>query len=162
MDIGDEDNAAQVVSAKKKQPQLNLDEALNMAEMQMDTDPDLRKHMEAIQRHIDQLKVGDLLKRVDSLVALNEVISATGQNNESQDEGFRLYSITTAKKQRLLACSCTGHVGEPGLALRELKQTGYWTTQACAYCASPDAPLLVLFSDPDAPDAWCPFPLDRI
>lgn len=58
-----------------------------MAEMQMDTDPDLRKHMEAIQRHIDQLKVGDLLKRVDSLVALNEVISATGQNNESQDEG---------------------------------------------------------------------------
>ena len=48
----------------------------------METDPELRQHMEEIQRHIDQLKVGDLLKRVDSLVALNEVISATSNQNE--------------------------------------------------------------------------------
>ena len=52
----------------------------------METDPELRQHMEAIQRHIDQLKVGDLLKRVDSLVALNEVISATSNQNDGQDE----------------------------------------------------------------------------
>lgn len=84
-DIGAEDNAAQEMPSRK--PFVNLDDALNAAEMQMDTDPELRKHMEAIQRHIDQLKVGDLLKRVDSLVALSEVISATGQNPEGGDEG---------------------------------------------------------------------------
>lgn len=65
---------------------MDLDAALIKAEQQMDTDPELREQMEAIQRHIDQLKVGDLLKRVDSLVALNEVISATGNNNEGADE----------------------------------------------------------------------------
>lgn len=52
----------------------------------METDPELRQAMEKIQKHIDQLKVGDLLKRVDSLVALNEVISATSNNNEPQEE----------------------------------------------------------------------------
>ena len=65
---------------------VNLDDALTQAELQMETDPELRQHMEAIQRHIDQLKVGDLLKRVDSLVALNEVISATSNQNDGQDE----------------------------------------------------------------------------
>lgn len=49
-DVADEDNVAVVVSEKKpkQQPTYNLEEALNMAEMQMDTDPELRKHMEAI------------------------------------------------------------------------------------------------------------------
>ena len=65
---------------------VDLDEALAQAEIQMETDPELRQHMEAIQRHIDQLKVGDLLKRVDSLVALNEVISATSNQNDNQDD----------------------------------------------------------------------------
>lgn len=49
-------------------------------------DPELRRHMETIQRHIDQLKVGDLLKRVDSLVALNEVISNTGVQNDGGEK----------------------------------------------------------------------------
>ena len=63
----------------------SLDSVLQAAEMQLDMDPELRKHMEFIQNHIDQLKVGDLLKRVDSLVALNEIISATGNDNKDKD-----------------------------------------------------------------------------
>ena len=74
-----------------------------MAEMQMETDPELRKHMDAIQKHIDQLKVGDLLKRVDSLVALNEVISATGQNN---DGGGGDENSATKVQQRALIRLC--------------------------------------------------------
>ena len=81
------DEAAVVVSGKQdSRPVVDLDQALNLAEMQMETDPELREHMDGIQKHIDQLKVGDLLKRVDSLVALNEVISATSNSNDDQNE----------------------------------------------------------------------------
>ena len=84
-DAAPEDNEAQVVT--KNEPARNLDDMLQEAEGLIDIDPELRKQMEVIQKHIDQLKVGDLLKRVDSLVALNEVISATGQSNGDEKEG---------------------------------------------------------------------------
>jgi hypothetical protein len=58
----------------------DLDELLNNAEDQLETDPVLKKQTEFIMHHISQLKIGDLLKRVDSLVALNELISAAGGN----------------------------------------------------------------------------------
>jgi len=47
-------------------------------------DPALREQKRFILNHIEQLKVGDLLKRVDSLVALNELISAGGGQSEDQ------------------------------------------------------------------------------
>ena len=50
------------------------------------SDPELRKQENFILNHIRQLRIGDLLKRVDSLVALNDVISASsgqGQNEET-------------------------------------------------------------------------------
>lgn len=40
--------------------------------------------MQFILNHINQLKNGDLLKRVDSLVALNEVISGLGNQNQAE------------------------------------------------------------------------------
>jgi hypothetical protein len=40
--------------------------------------------MQFILGHISQLKNGDLLKRVDSLVALNEVISGLGNQNQAE------------------------------------------------------------------------------
>jgi len=64
-----------------------MEDAMNEAELKLEieTDPELRRHMESIRSHIDQLKVGDLLKRVDSLVALNEVISATGTQADNEE-----------------------------------------------------------------------------
>jgi len=64
---------------------------LNDAELKLEieTDPELRRHMESIRSHIDQLKVGDLLKRVDSLVALNEVISATGTQPDTEENSVQ-------------------------------------------------------------------------
>ena len=53
-------------------------EMLKNAEDSLDIDPALKEQQMAILNHIDQLKIGDLLKRVDSLVALNELISAAG------------------------------------------------------------------------------------
>lgn len=50
-----------------------------MAEDNLDHDPEFTKARNFILNHIKQLKIGDLLKRVDSLVALNEMISANGQ-----------------------------------------------------------------------------------
>lgn len=50
---------------------------------QMDMDPALKQERQKILEHIQQLVEGDLLKRVDSLVALNEIISnAGGQSND--------------------------------------------------------------------------------
>jgi len=39
-------------------------------------DPEVTKQQDEITKHIHQLKYGDLSKRVDSLVALNEMISS--------------------------------------------------------------------------------------
>ena len=61
-------------------------ERLRNAEFSV-ADPALRKQEEFIQNHLKQLRIGDLLKRVDSLVALNEVISVScgqGPNDEQQ------------------------------------------------------------------------------
>lgn len=51
---------------------------LKRAQNNLDIDPALRQEQENILNQIQQLVVGDLLKRVDSLVALNEIISAAG------------------------------------------------------------------------------------
>ena len=51
---------------------------LRNAEDNLDMDPEEREFRKVILEHIRLLKVGDLLKRVDSLVALNELISAFG------------------------------------------------------------------------------------
>jgi hypothetical protein len=65
----------------------DLDDVLDGAEKNLDVDPELREQIDFILDHIRQLKVGDLLKRVDSLVALNELISATsGQAQELSKE----------------------------------------------------------------------------
>jgi hypothetical protein len=45
-------------------------------------DPELDKQQEEITKHIHQLKYGDLSKRVDSLVALNDMISDKEMNNK--------------------------------------------------------------------------------
>jgi len=58
-----------------------LDEQYSKLDHILETDPVLKKQTEFIMQHISQLKIGDLLKRVDSLVALNELISAAGSNN---------------------------------------------------------------------------------
>ena len=54
-----------------------LQQHLMNAERNLDSDPALRDQQNFILSHIKQLREGDLLKRVDSLVLLNEVISAT-------------------------------------------------------------------------------------
>jgi len=59
-----------------------LNGLLDIAEDNLDHDPEFTKARNFILNHIKQLKIGDLLKRVDSLVALNEMISANGQQQE--------------------------------------------------------------------------------
>ena len=61
-----------------------LDNAMDQAEDNLDHDPEFTKARNFILNHIKQLKIGDLLKRVDSLVALNEMISANGQQQEQE------------------------------------------------------------------------------
>jgi hypothetical protein len=61
-----------------------LDMAMATAEDNLDHDPEFTKARNFILNHIKQLKIGDLLKRVDSLVALNEMISANGQQQEQE------------------------------------------------------------------------------
>jgi hypothetical protein len=57
---------------------------LREAENNLDADPALRDQKVFILDHIQQLREGDLLKRVDSLVALNEVISATSSTGQAE------------------------------------------------------------------------------
>jgi hypothetical protein len=62
---------------------------LREAENNLDADPALRDQKRFILNHIQQLRDGDLLKRVDSLVALNEVISAgSGTSPQAQSQDF--------------------------------------------------------------------------
>ena len=63
----------------------NLDDLLENAEkmQELETDPQLKKQIDFIMHHIGLLKVGDLLKRVDSLVALNELISGAGSSTDT-------------------------------------------------------------------------------
>ena len=61
-----------------------MNRLLDMAEDNLDHDPEFTKARNFILNHIKQLKIGDLLKRVDSLVALNEMISANGQQQEQE------------------------------------------------------------------------------
>jgi hypothetical protein len=51
--------------------------------------------------HINQLKNGDLLKRVDSLVALNEVISGLGNQNQSEPQNN---SEAVLQQKALIKC----------------------------------------------------------
>lgn len=52
------------------------DEDLRILTMEDEhTDPELDIQREEITKHIHQLKYGDLSKRVDSLVSLNEMVS---------------------------------------------------------------------------------------
>lgn len=55
-----------------------IQQKIKDAEQSLHADPALREQIQFILSHIQQLREGDLLKRVDSLVLLNEVISATG------------------------------------------------------------------------------------
>lgn len=73
---------------------------LKKAEMNLDIDPALRQEQKNILNHIQQLVEGDLLKRVDSLVALNELISNSGSNNS---EGA-MESEQTLQQQALIRC----------------------------------------------------------
>lgn len=50
----------------------DLREQLN--EIQTVIDPKIKEQVDFIMKHIQSLKYGDLTKRVDSLVALNDVI----------------------------------------------------------------------------------------
>lgn len=58
-------------------------EMLRKAE-EMDLDPAVKEQQQNILKHIRRLKVGDLLERVDSLVALNEIISTTSSSNTAE------------------------------------------------------------------------------
>ena len=100
-DPSDEDEQAQVVSNNRQrdkspiQPQSvpndndvpmtdnrNLDDVLNEAENRT-LDPELRRAMDFISKTIDQLKNGDLLRRVDALVEINDAISAMSSKSSS-------------------------------------------------------------------------------
>ena len=74
--IGSEINAEVVNQGKKmsKQDDEAALEALKQAEFVF-IDPAIRAEMEKVKSHLQLLRTGDLLKRVDSLVQLNEVIS---------------------------------------------------------------------------------------
>ena len=58
---------------------VNLDEVLNQAEDRLIIDPELAKNRQIILDHIEALKVGDMMKRINCLIALNDIISATGE-----------------------------------------------------------------------------------
>lgn len=58
-------------------------EMLRKAE-EVDLDPAVKEQQQNILKHIRRLKIGDLLERVDSLVALNEIISTTSSSNNSE------------------------------------------------------------------------------
>ena len=86
-----EDNAAQEIGGKGHKPNKqdrpnNEDEIAEMLRKaeEMDLDPAVKEQQENILKHIRRLKIGDLLERVDSLVALNEIISTTSSSNQAE------------------------------------------------------------------------------
>lgn len=85
-DVSHEQQAAEIVDPGK-QRRMNeeddiLKESLRRAENNLHSDPALREKELFILNHIRQLRIGDLLKRVDSLLALNEEISAISAQAE--------------------------------------------------------------------------------
>jgi len=64
-----------------------VQQMLQDAEDNLDVDPALKEQQAIIMNHIHQLKNGDLLKRVDSLVALNELISSGNGQQADQLSG---------------------------------------------------------------------------
>ena len=61
----------------------NLEKALIEAENR-DLDPELRAEVENVDKHIEQLRNGDLLRQVDALVELNELIGSF--NNKATND----------------------------------------------------------------------------
>jgi hypothetical protein len=89
--LGLQKPSAAITTVPKKMNNFVMDEdcdeiqrMLREAEDNLDADPEFRDQKNFILNHIQQLREGDLLKRVDSLVALNEVISATSGTNSEQ------------------------------------------------------------------------------
>ena len=109
------DDVAEVVGGQGR-PVVDLDEALNQAELQMETDPELRQHMEAIQRHIDQLKVGDLVDfrrapftkdisgRSGPATVVN--VSEVGRGNIDVRWQSHFYSVSVRHVRRALVYRC--------------------------------------------------------
>lgn len=77
-----------------------INELLRMAEDNLDMDPALREQIQVILNHINQLKNGDLLKRVDSLVALNDLITVA-----SSQEGGPVVEQKTEQKALIRCCN---------------------------------------------------------
>ena len=62
-----------------------MQERLRRAEHELDKDPELRRQEELILNHITELRNGDLMRRVDSLVALNDVLSSSSGQGQNED-----------------------------------------------------------------------------
>ena len=60
---------------------LQLNEIDRATQIKEQMDPKLREQIDFIMKHVQSLKYGDLSKRVDSLVALNDIIGAIKQYN---------------------------------------------------------------------------------
>ena len=63
-----------------------LDDVLDEAENKT-LSPELRKALEFVNKTISQLKDGDLLRRVDALVDINDIISALGNKQANETPG---------------------------------------------------------------------------
>ena len=99
-----EDNVAREIGGNQNKgpkqeevQQNNEDEVMEMLRKaeEMDLDPAVKEEQQNILKHIRRLKIGDLLERVDSLVALNEIISTTSSSNTAEQ--------TTEQKNQLKA-----------------------------------------------------------
>lgn len=77
---------------------------LREAENNLDLDPALRDQKLFILGHIQQLRDGDLLKRVDSLVALNEVISTTSSTTGG-DQPAQSQELKNQQKALIHCCN---------------------------------------------------------
>ena len=113
---------------------------LNDAEDNLDIDPGLRQQQTFIMNHIAQLKTGNLMKRVDSLVALNELISASSGQNEQE------LSKEMQNQQKALIRCCNELIGAFTFVLQDifsypvhdipLRFTKYFITIVNKTCAS--------------------------
>ena len=87
---------------------------LNDAEDSLDIDPGLRQQTTFIMNHIGQLKTGNLMKRVDSLVALNELISASSGQSEQE------LSKEMQNQQKALIRCCNELIGAFTFVLQDI------------------------------------------
>lgn len=81
-----------------------IQQKIKDAEQSLHADPALREQIQFILSHIQQLREGDLLKRVDSLVLLNEVISATGPQNQAEAPQQPMSTELVNQQKALIFC----------------------------------------------------------